>query len=151
MRVVGTFAYDAPPETMYEVFTNPNALLNATPGLQSLEEAGPDRWEAEIKVGLGGFAVLYHGTVVVTDRRPGEGYRILIDAQTQNGTAAVEAQLRFAPREGGGTTVAYEADVAFHGAQNLIPAMARALVDFFMHGIQEYLQKSRRHPSRGAR
>lgn len=143
MQVVGTFQYDAPPEVMYEIFTNPDALRNATPGLHTLRELGPDRWEAELKVGLGGFALLYHGTVTVTDRRPGEGYRILIDAETQNGSAEVEAHLRFSPRDGG-TLVAYEADVAFHGGQKLLPSIARGLVDFFMHGIKEYLEKSRR-------
>lgn len=126
MRVAGTFAYEAPPEMMYEVFTRPDALRNATPGLQSLREAGPDRWEAEIKVGLGGFGLIYAGTVTVTDRRPGEGYRILMEAQTQNGATGVEAAacLRFEPREGGGTLVAYEADVTFHGGQPLQPAAA---------------------------
>lgn len=144
VRVVGTFPFDAPPETMYEVFTNPDALLNATPGLQSLREVGPDRWEAEIKVGIGGFALLYRGTVLVTDRRPGEGYRILIEAQTHNGSAEAEAALRFQHGEAGGTLVTYEADVAFHGGQKLLPAIARGLVDFFMYGIKEYLQKSQR-------
>ncbi|MFZ5827533.1 MAG: CoxG family protein [Bacillota bacterium] len=145
MRVAGRFAYDAPPELMYEVFTHPDALRNATPGLQSLREAGPDRWEAEIKVGLGGFGLIYAGTVSVADRRPGEGYRIHMAAKTANGAGAeVEARLRFEPRAGGGTLVAYEADVLFHGGQTLQPAIARGLVEFFLHGIKEYVQKARR-------
>lgn len=140
MRVAGSFIYDAPPAVMYDLFTNPDALKNATPGLHALRAVAPDRWEAEIKVGLGGFALVYHGTMTVTDRTPGEGYRIQIDARTQNGTARAECLLGFQPEEGGRARVLYEAKVVFEGGQKLLPAIARGLVDFFLYGMKEYLQ-----------
>lgn len=143
MRVAGTFLYDAPPETMYALFTDRDALLNATPGLQSLKETEPDRWEAVIKVGIGGFALVYHGKMTVTERRPGEGYRIHIEAQTHNGTVSANTLLRFEPQGGDGTRVAYEADVEFRGGQKLLPAIARGLVDFFMYGMKEHLETTR--------
>lgn len=149
MRVTGRFLYDATPDSMYDLFTHPDALRSAVPGLQSLREAGPDRWEAEIKVGIGGFALLYHGTVAVRDRIPGAGYRILIEAQTHNGSVEAEAHLRFAPGEGGGAVVSYEADVAFLGAQKLLPAIARGLADYFMHGMKEYLEAQETLPDPG--
>jgi len=144
MRVVGTFQYDAPPETLYAMFTNPDALQNATPGLQSLREMEPDRWEAVAKVGIGGFGLIYTGSMVVTDRKPGEGYRIALEATTHNGSVAAEVRLRFAPLAEGQTRLEYEADVEFGGAQKLSKAIAKGLVDFFLHGMKEYLEKERR-------
>lgn len=75
--------------------------------------------EAEIKGGLDGFALPYHGMVTVTDRRPGEGYRICIDARTHNGSAQAEILLRFDPEDGGKDRVTHEAEIAFVGAQKL--------------------------------
>jgi len=141
MRVNGTFRYDAPPEIVYRTFTHPDALVNATIGLQSLQEVEPDRWEAVIKVGIGGFSLIYHGTVAVINRRPGEGFSIVIAAETHNGSADAEAELTFAPDEGG-TRVTYAADINFHGAQKLLPSLARGLADYFMHGMKEYMERN---------
>ncbi|MFZ5815764.1 MAG: CoxG family protein [Bacillota bacterium] len=151
MRVVGSYLYDAPPELIYQVFTNPDALVNATPGLQSLRELEPDSWEGEIKVGVGGFALLYRGIVRVLDREPDRGYRITIHAETHNGSVEAETRLRFEPQEDGGTRVVYETDVEFRGGQKLLPAIARGLVEFFMRGIEEYLMNKRLIPAQRSR
>jgi len=147
MRLAGTFRYDAPPETAYALFTDPDALTNAMIGLRSLQELEPDRWAAEMKVGLGNFAVRYRGTISVTERTP-EGYRLLIAAETDGGSAEADVRLRFVPQDGG-TRVEYDAKFAFAGAQRLIPALARGLVDFFMHGMKDYLEKSGRRRGPG--
>lgn len=141
MRVNGTFHYDAPPDVVYRTFTHPDALVNATIGLQSLEEVEPDRWEAVIKVGIGGFSLIYHGTVAVVNRRPAEGFAIVINAETHNGSVDAEADLTFAPDDTG-TRVDYAADINFHGAQKLLPSLARGLADYFMHGMKEYMERN---------
>lgn len=139
MRVAGSFTYNAPPSVMYALFTDRDALLSATPGLVSLDELEPDHYAAVLKVGIGGFALVYHGTLVVTDREPGRAYRLLVDAQTHNGYGRGEAALRFLPLEAERCRVEYEADVELGGAQKLLPSLARGLVDFFLRGMAEVL------------
>jgi len=141
MHVAGQFRFKAPPEVVYRLFTDKEALLNATIGLQSLEEIAPDRWAATLKVGIGGFALIYHGTLEITDRVPNESFHLRIAAETHNGSAAAEADLRFTP-DGDGTLVAWDGDIEFRGAQKLLPSLARGLVDYFMHGMREYLEKA---------
>lgn len=142
MRVAGQFRFDAPPQVMYKLFTNEEALLNATIALESLEEIAPDRWAARLKVGIGGFALIYKGILEVTDRVPGESFHLRIAAETHNGSAHAEADLRFLP-DGDGCVVAYDADIEFRGAQKLLPSLAKGLVDYFMHGMREYLDKAK--------
>lgn len=144
MRIAGRFRYDAAPEVVYALFTHRDALLHAVVGLQSLEELGPDRWAASIRVGLGGFALRYEGTVAITHRDPPHGFKLQIAAATDGGGAEVAADLRFLP-DGSGCVVAYDADFRFHGAQRLQPALARGLVDFFLHGMKEHLERPRRN------
>lgn len=141
MRVCGTFHYDASPEIVYKTFTHPDALVNATIGLESLEEVEPDRWKARLKVGIGGFSLVYHGSVAVIDRRPAQGYTIVVQAETHNGSAEAEARLTFTPDDEG-TRVNYEAEINFHGAQKLLPSLARGLADYFMHGMKEYMERN---------
>lgn len=141
MRFQGSFIYRADPLTVYSTFIDREALLEATPGLVSLEETEPDRYEAVLKMGIGGFALVYHGTLILSDKRPGEGYHFLCDATTQNGFGRGEATFRFEPQDGGGTRVVYEADVALGGSQKLLPALARGLVDFFLRGMAEVMRE----------
>lgn len=139
----------APPETVYTLFTDREALLQATPGLEKLEELEPDHHLATVKVGIGGFALVWQGTLTVTDRRPGEGYRLHIHVKTHNGYARGDADFRFLPSPDGGTEVQCEADVEMGGAQKLLPSLARGLVDFFLRGMNEVITE-RLHPeSRG--
>lgn len=147
MQVAGSFRYDAPPAVMYSLFTDPEALLQATPGLESLTETAPDCYTATLKVGIGGFALHYSGTLVVTDRVPDQGYWLKIDARTHNGYGRGEARFRFLPA-GGGTEVSYTADVELGGAQRLLPSLARGLVDFFLRGMAEVVTERMHGTSR---
>lgn len=142
MRISGSFGFDAPPDMVYRLFTDPDALMNATVGLRALRPLGPDMWEAEMQVRLGGFALAYRGTIAVTDRTP-DGYRLRIAAETDGGAIDADVALWFRPF-GSGTRVEYAAEFAIRGAQRLQPALARALVDFFMHGMKEYAARCRK-------
>lgn len=147
MRVAGQFRFAAPPEVVYKLFSDKEALLSATVGLHSLEEVEPDRWKATLKIGFGGLAVVYHGVIAISDRVPNERFHLHIAAEAQNSSGEAHADLRFLP-DGEGTVVAYEADIELRGAQKLLPSLARGLVDYFMHGMREYLARAKgRSPS----
>jgi|GEM_PF-6737591 len=95
-----------------------------------------------MNVRLGGFGLLYRGVISVADRTP-DGYRLQIAAETDGGAVDADVSLCFLPL-GSGTRVEYAADFTLRGSQRLQPALARALVDFFMHGMKEYAAKCRR-------
>jgi carbon monoxide dehydrogenase subunit G len=141
MFVSGHFDYDAPPAIVYRLFTDREALLVATPGIRSLELCGSDQYRAVLEVGVGGFLLVYKGKLTVSDRQEGASFRLLVDAETHNGFGRGEAQFRFLPLEGDRTRVEYRADVELGGAQRLLPALARGLVDFFMRGMAEVLSE----------
>lgn len=141
VRVAGHFAYPQKPEVVYRTFTDRDALLYATPGLRSLEETAPDEYQATLKIGVGGFELVYQGRLTLTDRVPNEQYRFLVDATTHNGYGRGEAVFRFLPGQAGGTRVEYDADVELGGGQKLLPSLARGLVDFFMRGMAHWMQE----------
>lgn len=139
MRVAGHFNYEQKPETVYQTFTDREALLYSTPGLRSLEEVASDQYEAVLKIGVGGFELVYQGRLTLADRIPNEQYRFLVDAVTQNGYGRADAVFRFLPGQNGGTRVEYDADVELGGGQKLLPSLARGLVDFFMRGMAHWM------------
>lgn len=141
MRVAGHFNFPDPPATVFQAFLNKEALIAATPGLQSLEEVAPDQYTAVLRTGIGGFYLLYYGTLVVSERVPDQGYRLQVEAKTHNGHATVDMRIQFQARPHGGTRVDYDADLELGGAQKLLPSLARGMVDFFMHGMLEWMKE----------
>lgn len=142
MRFTGHFSYEQPPETVYRTFTDRDALMYATPGVQSLEEIAPDQYQISLRAGYGGFYLYWNGTLTVTDRIPDQQYRLLIDATTHNGYVKGEGVFRFLPQENGGTRLEYEADMEMGGAQKLLLSLARGLVDFFLYGMKHWLKET---------
>lgn len=135
MRLVGEHIYAQDPSTVYRTFIDREALLQATPGLVSLDETAPDQYAAVLRVGIGGFALVWRGQLTLSDKEPGSRYRLAIDAKTHNGFALGNAQFRFYPLPGGGTRAEYDADLELGGAQKLLRAVARGMVDFFLRGM----------------
>jgi uncharacterized protein len=144
MKISGHHVYPASPETVYSVFTDQAALLQATPGLEHLEATDPDHFKARLKVGLGGFALVYEGTLVITERQPGSGYRLQVDGVAANGSGHADVRFRFLPLEGMRTRAEYDAEIELSGEQPLLPSLARGLMEFFLHGMAEALAKRQR-------
>ncbi|HYF77766.1 MAG TPA: SRPBCC domain-containing protein [Symbiobacteriaceae bacterium] len=142
MRVAGHFNYPHLPDTVYRTFIDRDALLYSVPGLQTLTETAPDRYEASLRVGVGGFYLYYSGTLTLAERVENQQYRFLVDATTHNGYGKADAVFRFLPAPQGGTHVEYEADVELGGAQKLLPSLARGLVDFFLHGMDHWMKEA---------
>ncbi|HYG58702.1 MAG TPA: SRPBCC domain-containing protein [Symbiobacteriaceae bacterium] len=142
MYVTGHFHFHEDPATVYRAFTDKDALMFATPGLQQLTEIAPDHYEAVMRAGVGGFYLVYHGKMLVTERVHNRSYRLQVDAKTHNGTAHVDMQIQFEPSQQGGTRVEYQAEVDLGGAQKLLPSLARGMVDFFMRGVMQWLQEA---------
>jgi len=42
LRISGSFGFEAPPDVVYRLFTDPGALMNATVGLRTLRPVGTD-------------------------------------------------------------------------------------------------------------
>ena len=141
MRVAGHFNYSQIPEIVYQTFTDRDALLYSTPGLRTLDQITPDEYDATLKIGVGGFELVYRGRLALTDRIPNQQYRFRVDASTHNGYGRGEAVFRFLPGPTGGTRVEYDADVELGGGQKLYPSIARGLVDFFLRGMGHWMQE----------
>lgn len=149
MRITGKHRYDADPELLCTLFTDREALLKSTPGLRALEQVEPDLFRAELRAGLGVFQDLYLGTVQVVDRDPPNGLKLLLRSTTEKGYANADVLFRFQTLEGGQTELLYEAEIELGGGQGLYSSLARGLMEFFLHGMQEVLKGRRRGRAAG--
>lgn len=144
VRITGKHRYQAGPEQIYTLFTEPDALMKSVPGLRSLEQVEPDLLKAELRAGLGVFQDLYQGTVQVVERDPPNGLKLLLRSTTEKGYANADVLFRFEPLEDDRTVAVYEAEIELGGGQGLYASLARGLMEFFLHGMEEVLKTRRR-------
>lgn len=144
MRISGGFEYDAPPAVMYRIFTDRDALIEATPGQVSLNQIAPDRYEAELRLGWPPLTLVYRGTLQVTDRVQDRSFHFLVEATTTNNYGRGEAYFRFLPLPGSRCRVEYDADIQLGGVKEVLPTLARQLADYFLRGMAEVLAHRRK-------
>lgn len=127
LTVTGSFDFDARVEAVYDALLDPTVLASAMPGSQRLDRVAPDRYQGVMKVGLGPVsAAEFTLGVNIQDAEPNAGYRMAIDARGSLGFVTGTATVRLAPRNGGGTTMRYDADLHVGGT---IAAVGQRLLD----------------------
>jgi uncharacterized protein len=116
----------APQERVFAALVDPAVLQRCIPGCESLVEAGPDVYEATMKIGVAGLKGTYKGKATIRDRQPPNALTLAFDGKGgpgfMRGTAAIGLRA-----EGDGTRVASDADVQVGG---LIAAVGSRVVEF---------------------
>lgn len=145
MRIDGTAAFPFAHEQVWAAFTDPDVLRKATPGCQSLEQVGPDQFEAVMKMGVAGITGTYKGSLQMTDKQPPERFTLLVQGQGSPGFMKGSAQFAFSPQPDGSTAVAYAWDIEVGGlvagvGQRVLSGVAKMMIDQFFKAIRKELE-----------
>ena len=97
MQIQGSVTFDAPPERVWELFNDPEALRRATPGCERLDKVGEDRYEAVMSVGVAAIKGTYKGTIEIRDKEPPHRYRLAIEGSGSPGFVNIDASMEFCP------------------------------------------------------
>ena len=144
MDITGSYTFTAPPERVWDLMMDPQAIAACIPGCEALEPDGVDRYRARITLGLAAITGTYDGTVVITEKVEKTSYRLAVEGQGRPGFVKGSAAITLRP-EGGGTVVDLTATVQTGGAiarlgQRLIGSAAKMMQDRFFACMQGKLQ-----------
>jgi carbon monoxide dehydrogenase subunit G len=145
MKMSGLYAIEADREKVFSAITDPVVLQRSIPGCERLVKAGPDSYDAHLKLGLAGIKGSYTGKVRLKDLQAPESYTLLLEGKGGpgfvNGTARVQLL-----EKGAQTELHYESDVQVGGmiaaiGSRLVEAAARKLSDDFFKKFKEQVEK----------
>lgn len=103
MDITGSYTFNAPPDRVWNLLMDPNAIASCIPGCNKLEPVGDDRYRASLTVALAAITGSYEGTVQISDKVPNESYRLTVEGQGKPGFVKGNAVIAF--RADGATTV----------------------------------------------
>jgi hypothetical protein len=145
MKLGGSYDVPASRQQVWDAFQDPARLKQAIPGCEKLESVGPDEYKATMKVGVGGVKGTFEGKVRLTDKKPPESYKMAVEGSGGPGFLRGDTLITLSDAEGGGTRVAYDADVQVGGliasvGQRMLGGVSKMLADKFFGKMSELLK-----------
>ena len=144
MKIEGVSEFAAKRDRVWQAILDPTVLAQAIPGCDGLEEVAPGEFKAVMKVGVGAIKGTFEGKVKLLDQEPPRKYRMAIEGKGGPGFVRGEAVMELSETEGGGTRVAYDADVQVGGliasvGQRMLGGVSRMMLDQFFGKMTELL------------
>ena len=140
LRGEGAVTMPAPPSEVWRRLIDPAELARIVPGCKSLEQVGPDRYRAEVMIGVAGIRGLYAAQIELTDKQEPVSLRLVGKATGALGFGSGEGVVTLTPQEGGTRlTYSYGADVGGKLAavgQRLLATVTRVLIAEFFGALQ---------------
>jgi uncharacterized protein len=145
MKLGGSYDVAGSRQQVWDAFQDPARLKQAIPGCEKLESVGPDEYKATMKVGVGGVKGTFEGKVKLTDKKPPESYKMAVEGSGGPGFIRGETLITLSDGDGGGTRVAYDADVQVGGliasvGQRMLGGVSKMLADKFFGKMSELLK-----------
>ncbi len=117
MNIEEAFTVAADPATTWGLIRDPACMMTCVPGCQAIERIDQDRYRAEVGVGVGPIRARFNLLVTVLEERPPTLVRSTTEGEEGSRASLVKSnnEVRLSPVEGGGTEIAYRAEVTISG------------------------------------
>jgi len=140
LRGEGEVTIPAPPAEVWRRLIDPNELAAIVPGCRSLTQSGPDRYTAEVMIGVAGVRGLYAAEIALEDKQEPVSVRLVGRASGALGFGSGEGMVTLAPQDGGTRlTYRYRAEVGGKVAavgQRLLGTVTRVLIAEFFAALE---------------
>jgi carbon monoxide dehydrogenase subunit G len=146
MNLNGSFTFNGPRETVYELLQDPSVLVKALPGAKTLTKTADDRYEGTMKVSIGPVtATEFAMTVTLSDKVPPTSFNLQIEgkgaAGFTRGTAAIELS---DAADNAGTVMTYSSDVQVGGriasvGQRLMESVGKMMMKQALEALNKAL------------
>ena len=143
MDVSATYTFDAPKDQVWALLIDPTVIGGCLPGCESMEQTGPDRYNATITISLAAMTGKYEGTVEMTDKREPDGYTLVVEGKGKPGFVKGSATVSLDDADDKMTTAVNVVGKAQVGGtiarvgQRLLGSVSKMMMDRFFTCLQE--------------
>ena len=144
MKISGTSSLTADRDAVWRALTDPQVLVVSIPGCQRLESVGEDAYTMTVSAGVGSIKGTYDGRVSLHDQQEPNSFRMHAKGAGAPGTIGADVQVRLEPKNGGGTTLTYDADATVGGmiggvGQRMLTGVSKRMAEEFFRNVDSAL------------
>src|SRR5262245_15854626 len=93
MDITGTYTFAAPPQRVWTLLMDPEAIASCIPGWWPFDPAAPDRHKAGIPIAMAAITGNYEGTVAISDKVEPSSYKLTVSGQGRPGFVKGDATI----------------------------------------------------------
>lgn len=146
MKIDGTYTFEAPRETVFQMLQDPEMLAKIIPGCEQLDLIGENEYEAALEINVGPVKGKFKGKVVLSNIQPPESYQMEVTGKGTPGFVKGTAQVRLEEQSEANlaTVMSYEGDAQVGGriasvGQRLVESAAKAMIKQSLEGVNQYV------------
>ncbi|MCM3880222.1 MAG: carbon monoxide dehydrogenase subunit G [Vicinamibacterales bacterium] len=146
MILSGTFTFNGPRATVFELLQDPAVLAKALPGTKMLTKTAEDHYEGAMKVSIGPMtAAEFAVTVELKDKVAPERFSMHIDGKGSVGFTKGTATIELQEEPGPVTLMTYSSDVQIGGkiagvGQRLLESVGKMMTRQALDSLNKELQ-----------
>lgn len=145
MKLEGEYTFDGPREQVWELVRDPEILITALPGAQTLEQVGENEYEGEMNLRVGPVAGVFAGRLVVSDEHPPERCTLTVEGKGKPGFVNGSGQVILNELEEGKTLMTYEGELQVGGrlasvGQRLMDTASKSMIRQGLDTLNQALQ-----------
>lgn len=149
MEITGEYRLKGSRQEVWAVLNDPDQLAKTIPGAAQLVEEGPDRYRAEMSVGVGMIRGKFSGNVAVKDKVEPESYRMTVDGKGGAGWLQGDGTITLAEAGEDATTVSVTGDASVGGmlarvGQRMVRNVANSLMKQFFQNVEKQVAANRK-------
>ena len=142
MTIVEEHIFPVGRAELWAVLHNAQQMAKWIPGCERLEEIGPDRYAATLKVGVAAIKGLYTGVVQIQDKHMPEHYTLAVEGQATPGFVKGIARLELSDLGDGRTKLVVNGDAKVGGliasvGQRFLAGIARQMTQQLLKNIEK--------------
>ena len=143
MKIAGSYTFNAPRERVWQVLLDPKIMAQCMPGCESMNETGPDQYEATMKVGVASVKGTYKGKVSIKEKQAPSHY--VLSGEGSGGPGFMQGDVSIDLEEKDGRTVLqYSTDAKVGGliasiGQRMLNGVAKVMVEQFFRKMETFI------------
>lgn len=147
MHIRDSFAVEAPVEAVWDFLQDIPRVAACMPGLESVEQVGPDAYRAVFKVSVGPLKATFAGRATIVERMPTTRIAARIEGQDSATATSVKADFTATlSREDRSSRLEVEMEVAMRGRLSqfgsaVMIATSKKLTARFARNLQEAIKQ----------
>ena len=145
MKLDGEYTFNGPREAVWDLVRDPEVLVTALPGTQSLEQVAENTYAGKMHVRIGPMSGVFDGKIVVSDEVPPDSYTLTVDGRGAPGFIKGTGHVQLLEQEDETTLMVYEGEMQVGGklanvGQRLIDSASKSMIHQGLESLNNALQ-----------